>query len=111
VAKQCNVWYGWGVARHGLWFKFEDQHGPGFAGADIVIPSAKVIIEAKLSFRLKAIWQLQDLYLPLCSRVFGPGDWRLIVAFKNCSPQLPPDAELLASPLEAVPGLNLLRWG
>lgn len=63
------------VGVHGLWFKFEDAKGERYAQADWVgfdlLRACIYIVEVKLTRVPDAWWQLNRLYKPLVSKVFG----------------------------------------
>ncbi len=97
-------------AKHGLWFRYEDQNGVGYCSPDLVLRLGGVpmVLECKLTDCPDARDQLEGLYLPVLECLLGRRP-RGVVVVKNLtrvSQGIVPD---LASAL-AVDGLPLVQW-
>lgn len=55
----------------GLWLRFEDANGLGWAQPDILVPEENLLVECKLSFTAVAEGQISKLYAPLIERLWG----------------------------------------
>jgi len=55
----------------GLWLRFEDANGLGWAQPDILVPEENLLVECKLSFTREAEGQISLLYAPLVERLWG----------------------------------------
>lgn len=107
--------------RRGLWFKFEDRNGPGWASPDLVLgvgaqsdvlPTCFVAFEVKLTFTEEAFGQLNDLYLPIlrhCGRVpvFGVVVCRNLTAF---APKGRVATDLATAIAECSREIPILHW-
>jgi hypothetical protein len=94
------------MALHNPWIAFADANGSGFACPDIVVPSARLLIEVKLSYTPLAIPQIEDLYLPLVEALWGASPpWKRLIVVKYWKGPAP---EVLLSSLdEGVAGRTL----
>lgn len=79
-----------GAARHGQWFRFEDNNGPGFCSPDLLFAVGDTlwIGECKLTDWPSADAQLELLYAPVL-RPLWPGPIAPLVLVKYLSPLLP----------------------
>ena len=69
--------------RHGQWFYFEDENGPGCCQTDLLLRGW--IVEVKLTDTREAEGQLRDLYLPVVTLALG-GTWRPLKVVKHLAP-------------------------
>ena len=104
MVKRVSAWFPGDEVLAGPWIHYGDSNGPGFAQPDIVCLKRKIVFECKLGFRNEALIELEELYLPLCERVWGEG-FRGVVLAKHWraeeqnSALLLPDLELLSARL------------
>lgn len=92
-------------ALHNPWIQFADSFGPGYACPDIVLPQARIILEAKLSYTPLAIPQIEELYLPLVEAVWPGAPWSRLIVVKYWKG--PPPLELLSTLSDARAGETL----
>lgn len=60
-------------AQHGMWLRFRDVNGWGYAQPDVVLRGSRevVIVECKLTYTKAALRQLEGLYMPLLEMLWG----------------------------------------
>ena len=74
----------------GPWISYRDRVGPGLAQPDIVLvlPEGVLVLEIKLKFTLRAIPQLDALYVPLLQHLFPSSPiWRAVLC-KHAAPEI-----------------------
>lgn len=98
-------------AKHNPWIKYQDARGVWLACPDIVVPSQRLLLECKLTWKDSAYEQIEGLYLPLVSLLYGgpAEEWRRVIVVKFWRE---PKREELAIPLaglsDARPGVQVL---
>lgn len=88
----------------GLWLRFEDANGLGWAQPDILVPEENLLIECKLSFTEVAESQISKLYAPLVERLWSRNP-RLVCCCKFARAEGPKAP--IVSWTDATPSL---RW-
>lgn len=76
--------------RTGSWISYYDHSGPGLAQPDVVLvlPEGVLVLEIKLKFTLRAIPQLDALYVPLLQHLFPSQPiWRAVLC-KHAAPEI-----------------------
>jgi hypothetical protein len=89
----------------GLWLRFEDDNGLGWAQPDLLVPEENLLVECKLSFTREAEGQISKLYAPLVERLWGRSP-RLVCCCKFARAE-GPEAPI-ADWSQASPGLSWL---
>lgn len=95
MVKRVSAWFPGDEVLAGPWIHYGDSNGPGFAQPDIVCLKRKIVFECKLGFRNEALIELEELYLPLCERVWG-GKFQGIVLAKHWRAEAEASAPLLS---------------
>lgn len=104
----------------GAWISYRDRVGPGLAQPDIVLvlPEGVLVLEIKLKFTLRAIPQLDALYVPLLQYLFPSRPiWRAVLC-KHAAPEISefhafPAVDATLSDLcqpEVQPPMPVLLW-
>jgi hypothetical protein len=106
VVRAFRRWFRGERLLPGPWISYEDAEGCFGARPDLVILSASIIVEAKLSRCAEAEAQLAK-YQQLGDAVWGRREWRLIAVCKKWKGSVPPD---IGRAQEATPGLNWMLW-
>lgn len=94
------------------WIRFVDDHGPGRASPDLILPRLRLVVEVKLTLVLDAEQQLEWLYVPLCEHIWPGAPWRRAVVCQNwvgplADRMLPGIASLATIPEGALAYLHL----
>lgn len=112
--------------REGAWISYRDRGGLGLAQPDVmlVLPEGVLVLEIKLKFTLRAIPQLDALYVPLLQHLFPDRPiWRAVLC-KHAAPEISAfhtfpavDAVLsdlcqheVQSPCNVSPPMPVLLW-
>jgi hypothetical protein len=101
--------------RHGLWLAFIDAAGPGFCQPDLILDLAAGlwVLEAKLTWLPSAHSQLDKLYLPVLTYLWGRHTSGVVVC-KNLTSETPIDwvcADLPSALSRSATGApTVLHW-